>query len=177
MGYPRRVAGAALVAVGLAVFAAACMGSAKGNGAPVAADYASCLREHGVNLPQFSPGARPSGVRPSGVRPSGVRPSGLRPSASGRPGGGFGFGTQAPPGVDQSTWDKALQACASLRPSGNPQRSRDNGAVTAYRNCLADHGVTAPGGPGQLDSTDPTVAAAMQACAALRPSARPSPAP
>jgi hypothetical protein len=109
-----------------------------------------------------------------------MRPSGARPSGSARPGGpggGFGFGDQPPAGVDQATWDKAQRACASLRPSGNPQRNRDNGAATAYRNCLADHGVTASGGFDQLDSGDPKVAAAMQACAALRPSNRPSPAP
>jgi hypothetical protein len=51
-----------------------------------------------------------------------------------------------------------------------PSNRGDNGAQTAYRNCLNDHGVTVTGPVDQLDASDPTVAAAMQACAALRPS-------
>jgi hypothetical protein len=96
-----------------------------------------------------------------------------RSASAGAPGGGFG--DQAPPGVNQATWPKAQQACASLQPS---QAARDNGAITAYRNCLADHGVTMNGGLGSLDQDDPKVAAALQACEPLRPSnvptARPS---
>jgi hypothetical protein len=77
--------------------------------------------------------------------------------------------------VDQSTWDKAQKACAALRPSGIPQR--DNGAIAAYRNCLADHGVTVSGPVNELPSSDPKVAAALQACEPLRPTGRPSAAP
>jgi len=131
--------------------------------------YTSCLSQHGVTLPSAFPrGTRPSG-RPSN-RPSGF-PSG-RPSGAPR-GGGFGFGTdpdQPPAGVDADTWKKALSACAALRPSGGPQ---NRGANTAYRNCLADHGVTASRGPGELDPNDPKVAAAMKACEALRPTSAP----
>jgi hypothetical protein len=115
-------------------------------------------------------------------RPSGfptVRPSGSGRGGGGFPGGGPGgggfFGSQAPPGVDQSTWDKAQKACAKLRPTGIPQR--DNGALTAYRNCLADHGVTVSGPVNDLSTSDPKVAAALKACEALRPTGRPSPAP
>jgi len=131
-----------------------------------------CLRQHGVTI--NVPTARPSGVRPSGVRPSGVRPSGVRPS--GRGFGGFpGFGNEPPSGVDQQTWDAAQQACASVRPSFGPRAGGNNSAIAAYRNCLRDHGVTMAGGPGQLNTADPKVAAAMQACAPLLPTARPSP--
>jgi hypothetical protein len=136
--------------------------------------YAECLRQHGVDL--AVPSARPSGLRGSGPRPSDAgRPSGA-------PGRGFpGAGNQPPPGVDQATWDAAMQACATLRPSagtgGGPGGRGDNGAANAYRNCLRDHGVTPSNGPNGLPSTDPTVAAAMAACAPLRPTAPPSPAP
>jgi hypothetical protein len=41
--------------------------------------------------------------------------------------------------------------------------------MTAYRNCLSEHGVTASTGPNALNSADPTIAAAMTACQALRP--------
>jgi hypothetical protein len=131
------------------------------------AAYTDCLRRNGVNLPSANPSR---GNRPS-ARPSGQP----RPSGGARGGGfGFGFGNQPPAGVDPQTWQKAQQACSSLRPSGGPQ-NRNNGAVTAYRNCLSDHGVTMSAGPGQLDSNDPKVAAALKACEVLRPTARPAP--
>jgi hypothetical protein len=143
-------------------------GSPAGGQAAFAA-YTDCLRRNGVTLPSNAPRAN----RPSG-RPS-ARPSG-QPRPSGAPrGGGFGFGNQPPPGVDPQTWQAAMQACAPLRPSGGPQNR--NGAFTAYRNCLSDHGVTMSAGPGQLDSNDPKVAAAMKACEALLPSGRPIPSP
>jgi hypothetical protein len=121
--------------------------------------YVACLRQHGVNLPT------PNGSR--GPRPSN-RPS---PGASGGNRGGFGFGDQPPPGVDQQTWTQAQQACASVRPS--PGAGRDNGAFTAYRNCLSDHGVTMNGRQDQLDQNDPKVAAALKACEPLRPTGGP----
>jgi hypothetical protein len=188
--YSIRVAGLALALASVAALAVACGGKATGSAGPAPSGqnafqaYLTCLSQHGVTLPQGSPSARADrspGPRPSGGRPSGPRPSG--PRGSGGPGGGFGFGgpggfgfgDQAPPGVDQDTWTKAQQACASLRPS---QPARNNGALTAYRNCLADHGVTMSQGPGALDSNDPKVAAALKACEPLRPSnlptARPS---
>jgi hypothetical protein len=139
--------------------------------------YAECLRQHGVTLPAF-PSARPGDgsarPRPSGSRSPGPRRSDGAFGGGGFP-GGFGFGDQAPPGVDQETWTKAQQACASVRPSRSP---RDNGAIVAYRNCLSEHGVSVDGGFGRLDPNDPKVAAALKACEVLRPSnlptARPS---
>jgi hypothetical protein len=160
--------GAALVGLAAAGLLAACGGQATSSATPASGTqaYADCLRQHGVTVE--IPTARPSGARPSGVRPSGVRPSGR---------GGFpGFGGAAPSGVDPSTWAAAQQACAGLRPSFSPGAGRgaNNGAQAAYRNCLRDHGVTASTGPDALNTADPKVAAAMQACAPLRPSARPS---
>ncbi|GAA1795288.1 hypothetical protein GCM10009835_11670 [Planosporangium flavigriseum] len=132
--------------------------------------YTTCLSQHGVTLP--SRGPRPSG-RPTDW-PSG-RPT-ARPSDGA--GGRFGFGNQPPPGVDATTWQNAQQACASLRPGGGPRNGGNrNGAFTAYRNCLADHGVTMSGGPNGLDTGDPKVAAAMKVCEPLRPSTRPTPRP
>ncbi len=164
LSYSRRVGGVALAFAAVAVFAAGCGGSNSGSAAPktAATDYLTCLRDNGVNLPQMNGSGRPT-TFPSG------RPNG------GFPGGGGGlFGSSAPNGVDQQTWDKAREACASLRPSVNPSGNRNNGANAAYRNCLSDHGVTASGPIDQLDTKDAKVAAALQACAALRPSPRPS---
>ncbi|WP_432983476.1 hypothetical protein [Dactylosporangium sp. CA-233914] len=185
----KRIGGAALALAAVALFAAACGSS--DDTAPAAAgasggtDYASCLRNNGVDLPQFNASNRPT-ARPSGFpdsRPSGEgRPSGRpRPSGSGgfRGGGGF-FGTAAPSGVDQQTWEKAQKACESLRPSAFPGGGNGfpggggNGRDAAYRNCLTEHGVTVTGSTDQLDNSDAKVAAAVQACAPLKPSPRPS---
>jgi len=168
--------GAALVGLAAAGLLAACGGHATAgtSGAAPAPSgfqaYADCLRQHGVTVtvPTARPTDRPTG-RPT-ARPSGVRPSGNR-------GGGFpGFGGAAPSGVDPSTWAAAQEACAGVRPSfgGGGGRGANNGAIAAYRNCLRDHGVTASTGPEALNTADPKVAAAVQACAPLRPSTRPS---
>jgi hypothetical protein len=148
--------------------------------------YVSCLQQHGVQitLPSGRPTAFPSGGLRGSNRPT-ARPSGSRgPGAGGGFGGGgfgdlFGNNGQPPAGVDQATWDAAQQACASTRPSFGPGvgGQRDNGAAAAYLNCLRDHGVTASGGPNRLNTADPSVAGAVQACAALRPTARPSTSP
>jgi hypothetical protein len=133
------------------------------------AAYLSCLSSHGVNVPSNS--SRPS-FSP-GVRPS------FSPGGSGFGGGGFGgggfaggggyLGTQAPSGVDQSTWDAAVKACAAVRPTAGPSGNRGGGndsATRAYRNCLTEHGAASA---GPLSTDDPTVVAAMAACAPLRP--------
>lgn len=158
--------GAAIASAMVVGLLAACGGSGGGglaNAAPSGGQaafqaYADCLRQHGVNLPTGRPSGRPSGVRPSGGRGFG---------------GGF-FGTEAPPGVDQSTWDAAMQACAGVRPSFG-RGGGNNSAFQAYRNCLREHGITFSAGPGGLDTADPKVAAAMATCAPLRPSGRPGP--
>jgi len=84
------------------------------------------------------------------------------------PGGG-GFGK--PAGVDDATWQKAQEACASLRPSGGPGGGRRN---AAYENCLKENGVTTTGGGSA--TADPAVRKAMEKCQVLRgrPSAAPS---
>ncbi|GAA3279631.1 hypothetical protein GCM10020218_031210 [Dactylosporangium vinaceum] len=185
----KRIGGAVLALAAVALFAAACGSSDDKTPAAAASsgsDYASCLRNNGVDLPQFNASGRPT-ARPSGQpRPSGQgRPSGEpRPSGSGgfRGGGGGFFGTAAPSGVPQDVWEKAQKACASLRPSGFPGGGGfngnggqgGNGRDAAYRNCLTEHGVTVTGPTDQLDTTDAKVAAAITACAPLKPSPRAS---
>ncbi len=187
-----RIGGAALAFAAVAIFATACGSSDPGApataaGASGGADYASCLRDNGVNLPQMNGSGRPT-TRPSG-NPSGrptAFPSGQpRPSGSGgfRGGGGGFFGTAAPDGVDQQTWEKAQKACESLRPTAFPGgggpgggngSGNGGGREAAYRNCLTEHGVTVSGPVDQLDTADAKVAAAVTACAPLKPSPRPS---
>jgi len=144
------------------------------------AAYRACLGKQGITLPSAPagfagrasgrPSSRPTAF-PSG-RPSGF-PSG-RPTSfpSGRPGR---FGGMRPEGVDEQTWQKAQEACASVRPTagagvpGNRRGAGNRGADTAYRNCLADHGVTAPNARPSAE--------AERACAVLRPSANPQQTP
>jgi hypothetical protein len=173
----RRVRWALALAAGSAVLTltAACGGSggtgnSSGGGSTQApggqnsamAAYADCLKQQGITMPTDRPSGRPGG-RPSGA-PSGAP----APGASGRPGGG-GFG-QKPAGVDDATWQKAQDACASVRPSGGPGGGGPGGGQggnPAYANCLSDHGV--PAGTAS-NSTDPKVTAAQEACKALSPS-------
>lgn len=182
----KRIGGAALAFAAVAIFATAC-GSSDSSAPTTAAgasggtDYASCLRDNGVNLPQMNASGRPT-TRPSGNasgRPTALPSGQPRPSGSGgfRGGGGGFFGTAAPDGVDQQTWEKAQKACESLRPTAFPSGGTGNGGGgrdAAYRNCLTEHGVTVSGPVDQLDTADAKVAAAVTACAPLKPSPRPS---
>jgi hypothetical protein len=186
-----RAGALALVAGTVAALAAACGGggssgakpapSATGIQAELAA-YVNCLNQNGVSITLPSgagnfPSGRPTGFpgrsgfptnRPTN-RPT-DRPDG-RPSGSFGPGGfggGFGGGfLRKPANVDQATWDKAVTACASVRPSfaGGGRGGGDNGANAAYQNCLRDHGMTAGSRPS---------AAALQACEVLKPTGAPS---
>ena len=130
--------------------------------------YIACMAKNGVTITLPSGGARPS--RSPGEFPSGQpRPSGSAGARGGGfPGGGGMF--QKPAGVDDATWQKAQEACASVRPSG---RGNGNGANQAYRNCLQQHGVTTQG--GNLNTTDPTVQKAIETCKVLRPTASATP--
>ena len=186
------LSGLALAAV-LAVAACGADGGAAadggtGEGANAFSAYRDCLAQQGIDLPEQVT-ARPSGF-PSGrptAFPSG-RPSGFpsgRPTAfpSGRQGGGFAG--MRPEGVDDETWQKAQTACASVMPTGGPggfggnqgggnRGGGDRAADAAYRNCLADHGVTTD---PATTAADPKTAAAVEACAVLRPAATGSPTP
>ena len=182
---PRRLAGLFVAAAALVLSVAACGGGSDGTATSDSgganpgggrndqfAAYTECLQKNGVTITMPSGGARPSGGagRPSGF-PSGMpRPSG---SAGQRGGGGFPGGgmMNKPDNVSQDTWDKAQAACASVRPSFGA--GGGNGANAAYRNCLQQHGVTQ--GETPLDSTDPTVKKAEEACKVLRPTASASP--
>jgi hypothetical protein len=180
--------GGALVAFA-AVLALAGCGNGSAGGAAASGDaqqqYRDCLSRNGVTLPSTRasnfPTTRPTN-RPT-VRPSNfptVRPS--RSPGAGFPGGGNGTGGRFPQGVDASAFAKAMEACASLRPSGEPGfgnfggrpgGGNGDGRNAAYRNCLAEHGVTLQDGQ-QPDASDPKVAAALKTCEVLKPSPSPT---
>ena len=135
------------------------------NTAAIAA-YTACLQQHGVTLPSFSRGARPSG----GFSPP---PGGFSrpPGASGAPGDGRafgGFGGSADPSTAA-----ARAACASLLPAGGfgGGRGAAISATTfaAFKSCMADKGVTITVTDPQqalraLDRTVAATAAALKVC-------------
>ena len=143
--------------------------SAVGSGGPGGrntagfAAYTACLVQHGVTVPSFSPGARPSG---SFSRPAGgfSRP----PGASRGPGGGGGGRFGSP---DPST-SAARAACASLLPAGAfGPGTRTISATTfaAFKSCMSDNGVTITSTNPQtaiqgLNRGDAKTAAALKVC-------------
>ncbi len=182
----RKVARAVLLVSCVPVILAACGSSSaagsstssstsKSSGTASVAAYTNCLKQHGVTLPNFGNGSGPPGGS-GGSIPSGTPPS-------------FGSGGSPPAGgnfANNPKFQKAADACKSLRPSGGfggPGGSGgfNSSAFAAYRNCLKLHGVTLPTGgpqgsasstpPTTLDQSSPTVKAALAACAALQPSA------
>ncbi len=191
MNHWTRAGGAAFVLAIAGALASGCGSS--GATAPAAAPgdtalagYVACLQHNGVPAvvpsggPRNRPSGFPSGVRPSGF-PSGVRPSGVRPSGGfGGPGGPGGADFLRPPGVDDGTWQRAQQACASVRPSFGPGQgggTGDNGALRAYLNCLGQHGVVPSRGVAGLNTADPAVVAADKICGVLKPSGAPAATP
>jgi hypothetical protein len=195
--------GAAAVGIALTVVLAACSnggakptaatgtaGSAAGSGASTAsgagstasgsdaaAAFRACLQQHGVTLPSFSqrPGAGSGRPRPTGTfsRPAGgfSRPPG---SGGGSGFGGFGgFGGSANP-----SQQAALQACASLRPSGAAGFGFGRGGAgpsisattfASFKSCMAGNGVTITQTDPitalrSLNRGDATTAAALKIC-------------
>lgn len=68
--------------------------------------FVQCMTENGIPAPpDGGPGGPPPGA-------DGAPPDGPPSDAGGPP---------APPGVDQQTWDDAMQACASLAPQPPPR--------------------------------------------------------
>jgi hypothetical protein len=146
------------------------------------AAYTACLQQHGVTVPSFSRGPRPSG---SFSRPPGgfSRPPG---ASRGPGGGGFGgFGGSANPSTAA-----ARAACASLLPAGAfGPGTRTISATTfaAFKSCMSDNGVTITVTDPQqalraLDRTVATTAAALKICQPIlgqqaAGSGAPSPAP
>jgi hypothetical protein len=165
-------AASTVAVVGLAAMLIAACGTASGSpssssssssSAPSFTAYLSCLRQHGVNVPA-SPSAAPSGF------------------------GGFGgFGSGSSSGAS-STFKKARQACASLRPSfgSGGGFSRFAQAFKAFRSCMSAHGEpipttrpTSPPAAGSspadrflngLNPDNSKVAAALKACESKLPS-------
>jgi hypothetical protein len=130
--------------------------------------FRDCMAAHGVTLPARTPRSSTSTTDNAGSGTGG---------GSGRQGGGA---FTAPPGVDQATFQAAMQACASTLPAGgfgggNGGNAQSRTAFVAYVTCLKNHGV-ATGDPAlgrqalaNVDRTTPAFQAADQACRSLLP--------
>jgi hypothetical protein len=181
----------ALVTVALASLTTACGGSSTKVSGPSTttttvagrAAFVSCMEKQGIPASAATRfGGRPGG----GGAPGGSVPNGSTPRTP----------SSLPAGVTQNQLRTALQACRGLLPRGagfGGANRANSPAAAAYRNCLQLHGVTLPapgtrtttttapgssttGGAGNggrgfggLDTSNPTVRAALAACAALRP--------
>jgi hypothetical protein len=119
--------------------------------------FRTCLQQHGVTLP------------------------------TARPSSGTGFGGFGGNGSESSTFQQAMQACASLRPSfGSGGFGGFGTALQAFRSCMASHGESIPttrptspptageSGPDRflngLNPSNSKVAAALKACQSKLPS-------
>jgi hypothetical protein len=141
--------------------------------------YRQCLKDNGVTLPDRGNG---QGGGPGGGGygpPPGTGTNGAPPTGGRAGGPGFGQG-------DAKT-QKAMQACAKLRPQGNFRGGDGNGAqrpqqdikaFTPYLTCLKTQGLDVKVSDGfnalrDLKQDDPKVQAAFKACASKLPQ-RPS---
>jgi hypothetical protein len=129
--------------------------------------YRQCLKDNGVTLPDR--GQRPGG----GYGPSPGTGTNGTPPAGGFPGGGQ---------ADAKT-QKAMQACAKLRPQGQFRGGYGNGgqrpqqdikAFTPYLTCLQGQGLDVKVSDGfnalrDLKASDPEVQAAFKACRSKLP--------
>jgi hypothetical protein len=136
------------------------------------AKYRQCLKDNGVTLPDR--GGNGQGGPPPGTSTDGTPPAGA-------PQGGFPGGGQA----DAKT-QKAMQACAKLRPQGsfrggyggNRAPQQDIAAFKPYLTCLQDQGLAVKVADGfnalrDLKQSDPKVQAAFKSCQSKLPQ-RPS---
>ena len=126
--------------------------------------FTKCLADHGVQLPAGGAIPGSGGTAPSGSRPAGG-PAGSLPI--GGPGGSL------PAGIDQTKLQEGIQACQSVAPAG--AGGIDTTQFQAFATCLKDNGVDASAATAfqQLNSTDPAVQKAVQACQALAPQGGP----
>jgi hypothetical protein len=149
-----------------------------GNGTQNAAfeKYRQCLKDNGVTLPDRArrPDGDGDGYGPPPGADGGRPPTGTDGAPpSGRGGPGF-FGGGRPDAKTQ----KAMQACAKLRPqprAGDGNRPRqDIKAFTPYLTCLKDQGLDVKVSDGfnalrNLKASDPKVQAAFKTCRSKLP--------
>ncbi|MFC1437415.1 hypothetical protein ABUW04_04025 [Streptacidiphilus sp. N1-10] len=176
---PRALAATGVLASGALMLAGCSSSSSPGaatpsgnaSGSAAIAQYTACLKSHGVTLPSGGSSGRPSG-RPTG---------GFTGRPSGAPNGGFGGGASANPSEAA-----AMQACASLRPTGQggfggrgSNGASGNTQAAAFISCMKDNGVTVTTQQVRsiTTSTDQKTIAALKVCKPLLPTGSTNTAP
>jgi hypothetical protein len=130
--------------------------------------FRTCLTQHGVTLPTFTPRT----TAPGQTTPSTSAGAG---TPTGRGAAGAGLNSVFSNPADQS----AVTACQSTLPAGYvaQQQARQNQRA-AFNSCMADHGVTVPATtPGSPPTTLDQTSAAYKICSPLLPTGGPSRAP
>jgi hypothetical protein len=174
---------AAAAAVGLIAGCSSGNGSANvaatstaSSGSAAFSAYTQCLSQHGVTLPSGGFGGRRTRSPGAGFTPG-----------AGRSYGGFGGGGGGAFASANPTMAAAMQACASLRPTGGAGFGGGSTRLTAFRNCMTQQGeavpttrpTAVPTAPATgdarylngLNPSDPKVAAALAVCKPLIPTA------
>jgi hypothetical protein len=122
--------------------------------------FRTCLTQHGVTLPTFTPRTTvPGQTTPSTSAGSGP--------PTGRGGGGGGLNAVFSNPADQT----AVKACQGTLPAGYvaQQQARQNQRA-AFNSCMADHGVTVPATtPGSPPPSLDQTSSAYQICSPLLP--------
>jgi hypothetical protein len=127
--------------------------------------FRTCLAQHGVTLPTFTPRT----TVPGQTTPS--TSAGSR-TPTGRGGGGGGLNAVFSNPADQN----AVNACQNTLPAGYvaQQQARQNQRA-AFNSCMADHGMPVPAtAPGSPPSTLDQTSAAYKACSPLLPTGGPN---
>jgi hypothetical protein len=175
----RRRLGVGVAIVALGLLAAACGGAASSSSSTTTTTKSTTTPTSSSS----SSGTASETAFRSCLEKNGVTPTSGGSAGAPTPGAGAASGNP--------NFQQALQACASLRPKGAGSGFGGNGganstAVAAYRNCLTLHGVSLPSKgststtttiagatattlPSVSDTSNPTVEAALSACASLKP--------
>jgi hypothetical protein len=127
--------------------------------------FRTCLTQHGVTLPTFTPRTTVPGQTTPSTSAGSATPTG-------RGGGGGGLNAVFSNPADQT----AVNACQSTLPAGYvaQQQARQNQRA-AFNSCMADHGVTvAAATPGSPPATLDQTSAAYKICSPLLPTGGPS---
>ena len=143
--------------------------------------YRQCLKDNGVTLPDRGNGQGGGGGYgpPAGAGAGGTPPTGT----NGTPPAGAGAGGFPGGGQNSAKFQKAMQACAKLRPQGSFRGGNGNGgqrpqqdikAFTPYLTCLKSQGLDVKVSDGfnalrGLKQSDPKVQAAFKACQSKLP--------
>lgn len=118
--------------------------AAAGTGTARRTALAACLKQHGVTLPNFRPGAR-RGTPPYGAAGAGAPPTGggAPPAGAGGPPAGGGFFGGGAGGARSTKFRAALKACGASFPARR-RAAFSKTTLTKFVACVRAHGYQLP---------------------------------